>query len=372
VHRNHTLRMLAVVAITLVAGLAPAAGAPAERCFDATGYCMSGTIKRFWEENGGLAVFGYPLTPLQTETIEGRAAQVQWFERHRLELHPERPWPATVELGRLGADLLARQDRDLAAAPAAPAAAGCRTFAETGRSVCGPVLAAWRAAGIELDGRRGKSFAESLALYGLPLTDLQPETLADGRTTQVQWFERARFELHPELPGSPVLNGLLGAELGPRPAAPALNPAEPVWISIPAIKLDGPVVASGLDSSSVPVVPKHEVGWYNQSAVPGAGENVVLWGHVLRFTEAPRIPAPFAGLKELPVGSEIALTTRSGDSFTYVVAEKVWARPDQVQYILPRGRELLTLVSCIGQQVIEDGEVTDMSHRLITIAVPAR
>lgn len=372
---RHLTTLCCVVAFlaTLTAAPTPAAATPvpAERCFDATGYCISGAIRRFWEENGGLAVFGYPLTPLQNELVEGRPAQVQWFERHRLELRPERPWPATVELGRLGADLLARQGRAGAAAPAAPAN-GCRFFAETGRNLCGPVLAAWRAAGIELDGRRGKSVAESLALYGLPLTELQTETLPDGRTFQVQWFERARMELHPELPGAPVLNGLLGAELGPQPAsAPGLNLAQPTWISIPAIGMEGPVVVSGLDANRVPEVPKHEVGWYNQSATPGAGENVVLWGHVLRFSEAPRIPAPFARLKELPVGARITLTTRGGDSFTYVVAEKVWATPDQVDYILPRGRELLTLVSCIGEQVIADGEVIDMSHRLITVAVPA-
>jgi len=54
------------------------------------------------------------------------------------------------------------------------------------------------------------------------------------------------------------------------------------------------------------------------------------------------------------------------------VRQNVWVTPDQVRYILPQGRELLTLVSCIGAQVIEDGEVTDMSHRLITIAEPVR
>lgn len=374
------LALLALVAVlAAAAGLAPApAAAQGERCFSATGYCISGAIRRFWEENGGLAVFGYPLTPLQPETIEGQTLQVQWFERNRLELRPERPWPASVQLGRLGADHLALQGRDWLAAPEVAPGAGCRLFPETRRSVCGAVLAAWRAGGVELDGRRGTSEAESLALYGLPLTDLQPETLADGRTYQVQWFERARLELHPELPGAPVLNGLLGSELGPRAAAapplrlaPAPSLAQPVRISIPAIGADSVVVASGLDARNVPEVPKHEVGWYSGSAVPGAGENVVLWGHVLRFSEAPRIPAPFARLKELPVGGRITVTTSGGASFTYVVAEKVWATPDQVQYILPKGRELLTLVSCIGDQVIEDGEVTDMSHRLITIAVPA-
>jgi hypothetical protein len=35
---------------------------------------------------------------------------------------------------------------------------------------------------------------ESLALFGLPLSDPMQETLGDGKTYTVQYFERARFE----------------------------------------------------------------------------------------------------------------------------------------------------------------------------------
>ena len=41
-----------------------------------------------------------------------RPFQVQWFERNRLELHPENARPYDVLLGRLGADRLAQQGRD--------------------------------------------------------------------------------------------------------------------------------------------------------------------------------------------------------------------------------------------------------------------
>ncbi len=191
---------------------------------------------------------------------------------------------------------------------------------------------------------------------------------------QGQWFERARMELHPDLPGGPaILMGLLGAERAPRPAGPrAISLAQPVWISSPAIGMDRQLLLSGLGADGAPQVPKHDVGWYGLSAAPGEGENIVLWGHVLRFTDAPDIPAPLARLKDLPVGGRITLRNRGGDAFVYVVRQKIWASPDEVSYIQPRGRELLTLVSCIGEQVIEDGEVTDMSHRLITIAEPLR
>jgi hypothetical protein len=53
-----------------------------------------------------------------------------------------------------------------------------------------------------------------LALFGLPLSDLMVEKI-NGKEYQVQWFERARFELHPENPAPyNVLLGLLGNEVG--------------------------------------------------------------------------------------------------------------------------------------------------------------
>jgi LPXTG-site transpeptidase (sortase) family protein len=146
---------------------------------------------------------------------------------------------------------------------------------------------------------------------------------------------------------------------------------EPVRLVIPAIDLDRPLIPVGLDANRVPVVPKHDVGWYNLSAGPGQGENIVLWGHVLRFKSAPQIPAPFARLKELKPGAEVVLYDRAGNAHTYVVTQQVWATPDQVEYILPQGQERVTMVSCIGDKVIVEGTV-EMTHRLITIAEPVR
>lgn len=58
-----------------------------------------------------MPVFGLPVGPLQQELVEGRPLQVQWFERNRLELHPEYARPYDVLLGRLGVDRLAEQGR---------------------------------------------------------------------------------------------------------------------------------------------------------------------------------------------------------------------------------------------------------------------
>jgi LPXTG-site transpeptidase (sortase) family protein len=156
----------------------------------------------------------------------------------------------------------------------------------------------------------------------------------------------------------------------PRPTTPP--PPVPARIQISAIKLDQRILSVGLDKNRIPIVPNHDVGWYNLSARPGQGENIVLWGHVLRFRNTPKKPAPFARLKELKVGDRIVLYDARGTAHRYEVSQQVWVTPDQVEYILPVGSERLTLVSCIGDKVISNGEVVEMTNRLITIAEPVR
>jgi heat shock protein HslJ len=207
------------VALALLLLLAPslAAAQTSERCFPETGFCISGRIREFWERNGGLRVFGYPTGPQQAlPTDNGATVQGQWFERVRLELHPENARPYDVLLGRVGVDALAAQGRDWFAFPKADPnqvdAARCRFFAETSHTVCDDFLAAFRRYGLNL-GRAGVTSEESLALFGLPISQPLTETI-EGKEYQVQWFERARFELHPENPANyRVLFGRLGAEL---------------------------------------------------------------------------------------------------------------------------------------------------------------
>ena len=221
------VRWLLLALLLLAAPLSVTAQAD-QRCFPETGQCVAGRIRAFWEQNGGLPVFGLPITAQHAETIEGTDVQVQLFERNRLELHPENQRPYDVLLGRLGADRLAQQGRDPFTFSRSQPQAGCRFFVETGHNVCGDILKSWRASGLEFDGKRGKSEAESLALFGLPLSDLQTETI-QGQAFQVQWFERARFELHPENPPPyNVLLGLLGNEIRDSAAPPATLAPRPL------------------------------------------------------------------------------------------------------------------------------------------------
>jgi hypothetical protein len=54
------------------------------------------------------------------------------------------------------------------------------------------------------------------------------------------------------------------------------------------------------------------------------------------------------------------------------VTQRVQVTPSQVEFMLPQYREMVTMISCYGDQIVVDGSVVDMSHRLIVIAEPVR
>lgn len=178
--------------------------------FPETGQILQGRFLQFWQSNGGLPVFGYPLTPQN----DG-APMSQMFERVRFEYHPQNNPPYDILLGHIGVEMLQAQGRDWHSFPTVQAApAGCLYFAETGHSLCGAFKDYWQSHGLEFDGAAGSSYAESLALFGLPISEPQEEMLEDGSVRLVQWFERARFEHHPtEQPAYRVLLGRLAANL---------------------------------------------------------------------------------------------------------------------------------------------------------------
>jgi hypothetical protein len=204
-----------VLLAVLSFGVPVARAATAQRCFPETNQCIEGRIREYWEQNGGLPVFGFPIGGMEDVTIEGKSVRMQRFERNRLELHPANARPYDVLLGRLGADRLQQQGRNWYGFGKNGDTGGCQVFGETGHAVCGDILKMWKSNGLVLDRNKAVSTAESLALFGLPVSGLQTETLSDGKEYQVQWFERARFELHPENPAPyNVLLGLLGNEVG--------------------------------------------------------------------------------------------------------------------------------------------------------------
>jgi hypothetical protein len=211
--------ILAILALTSV----PQVQAQARKlCFKEVPDCIEGRFAEYWQANGGLVVFGFPLNSARTERVGGGAFLAQRFERNRFELHPENDRPYDVLLGRLGDEALRRQGRDWQTFPKLSASPGSSCFFSraTGHAVCGEFYAYFRAHGLSFDGKTGFSEAESIALFGLPLGEPATETNSSGDRVRTQWFERARFEYHPNNPNPyKVLLGRLGAEAGSASAA---------------------------------------------------------------------------------------------------------------------------------------------------------
>jgi hypothetical protein len=164
--------------------------------FKETGQILGQPFLAYWEQHGGVAVFGYPISNSLIETAEdnGEEYTVKYFERARFELH--RATGDKVILGRLGA-VLRRTER-----PAAPLP-GARYFGETGHNLSGPFLKFWNEHG-------------GLEIFGYPITEERTERHpTDGKDYKVQYFERSEFELHPEFTGTSfeVQLGLLGTQL---------------------------------------------------------------------------------------------------------------------------------------------------------------
>ena len=207
---RRTIARTAVAALVLLAGIVSGGSrlaatatttAQPERCFPETGKCISGLFLEYWNANGGLRQQGLPLTDPFPErsAIDGKVYLVQYFERARFEEHPEnRGTSFEVLLGLLGLEQFGAKYPG--GAPSLGTGGG-RCFPETGQCVRGEFQDYWE--------RNG-----GLRQQGLPIS---PEFLernpTNGQEYRVQYFERARFEYHPENRAPfDVLLGLLGRE----------------------------------------------------------------------------------------------------------------------------------------------------------------
>jgi hypothetical protein len=196
---------------------------PPQRCFSdipSISNCIESSFVDYWELNGELPVFGYPITEAshQEQLDSDQAVFTQWFERGRLEIHPDNPEPYTILMGRLGADRLRQLGWDPALEPRDTSPIeGCLWFEETGFNVCNQTnnlgfKQYWENHGLNIPDL--DPYQQSLQLFGLPITAARYETNASGHYVLTQWFERARFEWHPSQPDEyKVLLGLLGNEI---------------------------------------------------------------------------------------------------------------------------------------------------------------
>ncbi len=150
---------------------APLADENESHFFAETGQSVRGDFWLFFNKYGGLESLGYPLTGEMI--VEGWT--VQYFEKGRLERHPENEPAYRITVGWLG-DLLQRRRPPIPAALIPPADDPQRRyFSETGHTLSGDFLTYFEAHG-------------GSVRFGLPISE---PFLSEGRLTQD--FQSARF-----------------------------------------------------------------------------------------------------------------------------------------------------------------------------------
>lgn len=161
-----------------------------------TGHFLGGEFRVFFEQRGGVPFFGYPVTPEFISKQSGRI--IQYFERFRFELRVGPDQTPIIEIGHLGREFVEQRGYQFAPIAPLPDTPTRRYFPETGHSISGAFKQYW-------DSNNG-GFS-----FGLPISEEIGEILSDGRQYTVQYFEKARMELHPD----GVKVGLLGREVAP-------------------------------------------------------------------------------------------------------------------------------------------------------------
>jgi hypothetical protein len=187
-----------------------AADAEAYRAIEAAGeaprtdYDVDDRLYNYWHTNGGVPVFGCPITPFFAEIDSaGHIVEVQYFERARLEYQPERAGtPFEVVPGKLGTEVRARGVVELQAPEGLEDERVIFTTRGTGMPTPLKFFQFWESNG-------------GPDIFGYPITPLLADSTYAGRPLAVQYFEKARLEYHPEFSGTvyEVQVSKLGAEV---------------------------------------------------------------------------------------------------------------------------------------------------------------
>lgn len=148
-----------------------ASAAGKDYCVGLSAPTVENVFAKYYGEHGGLPINGLALTQVKCETLsDGNSYLVQWFERVRLEYHPENAGTKyEVLLGHFGREIVLMNGGTI----------------ENGLEPDWRFIDYWRANG-------------GLEQFGYPIGKPYREVLEDKKEYIVQYFERARFEYHPE------------------------------------------------------------------------------------------------------------------------------------------------------------------------------
>ncbi|MFN2108316.1 MAG: hypothetical protein ACK2UI_01520 [Anaerolineae bacterium] len=153
--------------------------------FEQTGHEVKNEFLAYFQKYGGLEIFGYPIT----EQFVDQGLLVQYFQKARLELHPENPVQYRVQLGLLGEELKYRQPPVTEPTPRSRRKV---FFPETGHTVSYAFLDFFNENG-------------GIDIFGYPITEMYFE---EGQI--VQYFQRLKLQWQPNDPANAVIIDNLG------------------------------------------------------------------------------------------------------------------------------------------------------------------
>jgi hypothetical protein len=175
-HINLVVGILVGVLLLAFAPLSLFAQSQSEHYFPETGHMVRGEFLDYFNAHGGLRIFGFPIT--EEFVLQDRT--VQYFQRARMDLLPQKPAGQRIQLGALSEELGKN-------APEQPSPGANtffrRYFPETGHSVVYAFLSFFdRNGGAEL--------------FGYPVSEYGSD---NGKGRIGQYFQRAKLEWYPEL-----------------------------------------------------------------------------------------------------------------------------------------------------------------------------
>lgn len=110
-----------------------------------------------------------------------------------------------------------------------------------------------------------------------------------------------------------------GPDKPPAHEFPVLDPSRPKRLTIPAIKVEAPVLRVGLAEDGTVAVPPpsrlHEAGWFDKGPTPGQFGPALIVGHVDTGTG----PAVFHRLKDLEPGQRIEVLREDDETAVFQV-----------------------------------------------------
>jgi hypothetical protein len=164
-----------LLAVLILAGMRarrltahPLSQAQDRRYFE-SGYWISGDFRDYFETNGELEIFGYPIT---APYMNDDGVFVQYFQNARIEYHAANPAPYRVQLGLLGDELGYRQPP---ARPPTTLSPRKVYFPETGHTVSYMFLDYFREHG-------------GINIFGYPISEMFIEN-----QRIVQYFQRLKL-----------------------------------------------------------------------------------------------------------------------------------------------------------------------------------